>query len=1000
MQQHPEQTRSRILSYQAQAKLLACVYPASEPVELRVFSTPDRITFDRAIKGDYRPIALGSQLGPAWSTHWFKLEICIPAAWRNQEVHLRWDSSSEACVWQDGVPRQGLTGSDHPASDRPIRTDYVLTKKARASQRITLYVEVACNQIIATEGKQEFIGKLRQAEIAVFDQRAWDLVWDMSVIAEMATTPPHNTPRAAQALFTANAMINQIDYDDPETWPRARALAAEFLAAHNGDGQHRIHAIGHAHIDTAWLWPVAETKRKCYRTFSSALRNMERYPEFKFACSQAQQYEWIKLEHPKLYAQIKSRFAKGNFIPVGGTWVEPDCNLPSGESLVRQFLVGQRFFLREFGTLCHEFWNPDVFGYSAQLPQIMRGCGIDRFLTQKLSQNEFNKPASQSFWWQGLDGSRVFTHFPPADSYLGNCTVAQLLFHVQNYKELDRSNDSLYLFGFGDGGGGPTAEMLERLRRARDVDGLPRVTIASPKTSLPQVRDRARALTTHVGEMYFESHRGTYTSQADNKRNNRRAEELLHDVELLAATSESPYPRRELDRLWKLVLLNQFHDIIPGCSITQVHEDSARDYADVLSTGAELRKRLITRLSAKPGPNVMAINTLSQPRREVVQLPGDEGKFAIAHAPAMGFAIQSLSLTTDEPATIRQTREHFTLENKQIRAILRKDGTLTSLIHKPTGRETIDGNANRFVLYGDQPVCYDAWNADVSHLQKRREIGPATSARVVQTDPLQVAVEFTFDISSKSHIRQRISLTAIARRLEFDCRVSWQESQKFLKVEFPTTLRSDEASYEIQFGHVRRPTHFNNRYDLARFEVCAHRWADLSEPDFGLALMNDSKYGYATHGSVMRLSLLRSPKYPDATADMGEHRFRYALMPHAGAVHQSDVVHEARRFNCPMLLQNTIKPIGERSWFALDNPAVVIDTVKRAEDGDEVILRLYESSGCVSDCSLMSSLPLKSVTQCDLLERDKRRISIRKGVISLTMTPFEIVTLKLRFQSV
>jgi alpha-mannosidase len=1000
MQQHPEFTRSRVLSYQAQAKLLSCVYPSRLPVELSVYSPLDRVTFAQAIKGTYRPISLGCQLGPVWSTHWFKLNITIPSAWRHEEVHLRWDSSSEACVWQDGVPRQGLTGSDHPASDKPIRTDFVLTKRARAGQRFTLYVEVACNQIIATEGRQEFIGKLRMAEIAVFDRRAWDLVWDMTVIAEMATTPPHNTPRAAQALFTANAMINQIDYDEPATWRKARALAAEFLSARNGDGQHNVHAVGHAHIDTAWLWPLAETKRKCYRTFSSALRNMEKYPEFKFACSQAQQYEWIKVEQPKLYTQIKTQVAKGNFIPVGGTWIEPDCNLPSGESLVRQFLVGQRFFEREFGVLCNEFWNPDVFGYTAQLPQIMRGCGIDRFLTQKLSQNEFNKPASQSFWWQGLDGSRVFTHFPPADSYLGNCSVAQLQYHVQNYKELDRSNDSLYLFGFGDGGGGPTTEMLERLRRARDVDGLPRVTIISPKNSLPRVRDRARSLTTHVGEMYFESHRGTYTSQAGNKRDNRRAEELLHDVELLAATSDSPYPKRELDRLWKIVLLNQFHDIIPGCSILQVHQESARQYAEVLGQGAAIRQRLITRLSGKPGRNILAINTLSEPRREVVQLPGDGGKLAIVSAPAMGYAIQEPSLTVDEPARVTENRGQFTLENSQIRAVFRTDGTLTSLTHKSTGRETIDGNANRFVLYGDQPVCYDAWNADVSHLEKRRDLGPAKSARVVQTDLLEVAIEFTFAISSQSHIRQRVSLSAIAQRLEFDCHVDWHETQKFLKVEFPTTLRSDEASYEIQFGHVRRPTHFNNRYDLARFEVCAHRWADLSEPDFGLALLNDCKYGYATHGKVMRLSLLRSPKYPDATADMGEHRFRYALLPHAGAVQQADVVHEARRFNCPMQLRSTSKPIGERSWFTVDNPAVVLDTVKRAEEGNSVVLRLYESSGCESTCSLTSFLPVKSVTRCDMLERDERQIPSRKGYIRLMLKPFEIVTLKLEFHSV
>ena len=367
---------------------------------------------------------------------------------------------------------------------------------------------------------------------------------------------------------------------------------------------------------------------------------MDSYPEYKFACSQAQQYEWMKQEQPALYAKILQRVKDGRFIPVGGTWVEPDCNIPNGESLVRQFLLGQKFFQQEFGVTCHEFWNPDVFGYNGQLPQLMRGAEMRYFLTQKLNFNQFNKPQNQTFWWEGIDGSRVLTHFPPADTYGGTCSVEQLAFSVENYKELDRSNESLYLFGYGDGGGGPTMEMLERLRRAGDVDGLPRVQISSPWESLPRIEAEGKDFVTQVGELYFEDHRGTYTTQAKNKLYNRRCEELLHDVELLAAMAPAPYPRAELESLWKLLLLNQFHDIIPGSSLAEVYRDSTKDYEEILSIGAKLRDGAITSLGLNTGKHLVAINTLGASRTEVVELPGAGKRLGIVTAPSMGYAVR------------------------------------------------------------------------------------------------------------------------------------------------------------------------------------------------------------------------------------------------------------------------------------------------------------------------------------------------------------------------
>lgn len=993
MQKHLDLTRGRLKTFLRPKQLGNKLYTLNAPVRLSVWRAPGRVTFAEAMRGKYRPAKLGEKFGPVWATSWFKVEITIPRAWRGQEVHFLWNSGSEACVWIDGVPVQGLTGGAHASAFSPnqaLRGSYLLTPRARGGERLTLYVELACNLLFGAQGSPDSMGTLMQAEVATFHRAAWDLLWDYTIIADMAAHLPPDSPRAAQALWTANAMINACDLDNPATWPAARKLARQFLAARNGDGQHNVSAIGHAHIDTAWLWPLAETVRKCYRTFATAVRYMDQYPEYKFVCSQAQQYAWMKAQQPALYAKIKRKVAEGRFIPAGGTWIEPDCNIPSGESLIRQFLVGQRFFKKEFGRYCREFWNPDVFGYNGQLPQIMCGAGITRFLTQKLSWNQINKPHAHTFWWEGIDGSRVLTHFPPADTYNGNAGVKELTFNVKNYKDLERSNESYYLFGYGDGGGGPTMEMLEQLRRARDTDGLPRVTQRSPEEFFARLEADMKPLTTQVGELYFELHRGTYTSQAANKRDNRRSEELLHDIEFLGAiTGKSP--RAELARLWELVLLNQFHDIIPGSSITEVYADSAVHYADILASGAKLRAAAVNQL-VKPGKQRVAIiNTLGFPRREVVNIAG---KPAIVHAPALGFAVQAPATKTDRPVTLTESPTGFVLENEMLRATIRRDGHLTSLTDKRTGRETIDGKANHFVMFEDVPANWDAWDMDVYHLEKRRELAGATKGRVAEKNPLRVTLEFNIPISAASSMKHRISLDAVSARLDFACDVEWHEANKFLKVEFPTTIHSDVATYEIQFGHLQRPTHFNTSYDIARFEVPAHRWADLSEPGLGVALLNDSKYGYATHRNVMRLSLLRSPKSPDPKADMGRHHFRYALAPHAGDFRAAGIINVARAFNQPLLVQPTDATPVEKSFFTVNNPAVVIDTVKLAEDSRDIIVRLYEAHGTHARVKLSSTLPVRAAAKCDFLERNTGKLTWRNGA-ALSLRPFEIVTLKL-----
>ena len=1008
MQKHTGITRQRVKSFAAELNQQEKLYPRRSEVGLSVYSAPDRISYEKAIRGKYCPTKIGEQFGPIWSTHWFKVDITIPTDWAGEEVHLLWDSSSEACVWADGVPQQGLTGRGTPwikDGDRALRANYCIVKSARGGEKITLYIEIACNTLFGFTEDEKKLGQLVQAEIGVFERDFWGLLWDFTVVSDIAVHLPCDTPRAGQALYAANKMINICDLDHSKTWTEARNVAAEFLGARNGQGQHNVSAIGHSHIDTVWLWPLAETKRKVYRSFSTTLRLMEEYPDFKFACSTALYYDWIKRDHPALYEKIKTRVAGGQFIPVGGSWVEFDTNIPSGESLVRQFLYGQQFFKEEFGDICNEFWNPDVFGYNAQLPQIMRSAGMEFFLTCKWFRNQFNTPTSHTFLWEGIDGSRVLVHCPPTEEYSGVLTIEDIINSVKNFKDHERARESYYLFGYGDGGGGPTPGMVEKLRRVKDVDGLPRVEQRSPGEFFARCKADIKDPSVWRGEMYFERHRGTYTTQARNKLHNRLSEVMLHDTEFLAVLNSfgfgkqnNGYPQEELERIWKLVLLNQFHDTIPGSSIREVYADCEIQYRDILTNVETLRTRLVDSIipPCSKGKNIAVINTLSTPRTEIVDI---DDQPTIVSAPPMGYAISNPDEKTAPviPVKIVDQNETITLENQFVRGCFSRDGRMISLFDKRALREVISQGekANNLVLFDDRPLKEDAWDVDVFHLEKCYQVPHAKTMRITETTPTRVSIRFEYDLPPTSSLIQTVSLTAASARVDFATEVNWAEEHKFLKVEFPVNVRSDHATYEIQFGHLQRPTHFNTSWDLARFEVCAHHWADLSEPDFGVSLLNDCKYGYAVHGNVMRLSLLRSPKYPDPEADVGRHAFRYALLPHTGTFCQAGVIEEAHRFNSPLIVSRTNSDPNEQSFFSVDNPSVIIDTVKKAENSNAIIVRVYEAHGCQSHTRLTTTLPIQSAMMCNLLETDENPIEWKNNGTDLELTPFQIITLKL-----
>jgi alpha-mannosidase len=958
---HLEYSRARFV--RTGERLRELVYPGTRaPEELLVAGPVDRIASAEARSLEYRPAELGERFGPLWATYWFRLRATVPEEWDGRRVDLLWVTRCESTLWVEGRTVQGLnTGG---GGERP---DAVLVEHARAGEELACELELACNGMF---GRQQTPPELVRCELAVFDPDAWRLLHDFETLRALEAHDATDPSLAGELRAGLTEFCDEWDEGDRETWesPRLSAL----LGQRNGSYVHELAALGHAHLDTAWLWPLAESYRKAVRTFSTQTRYMDDYPEYRFACSQAHQYAWIEERNPDLWERVRAKVRSGQFVPVGGSWVEPDCNLPSGESLLRQFLHGQRFFERELGVRCEEFWSPDAFGYCSQLPQLLRLAGMSRFLTQKLSWNRFNRPDQHTFVWQGIDGSEVLGHFPPADTYSSDASVPELLRTARAYKDHEHSQTSLLLFGYGDGGGGPTKPMLETLRRAADLQGLPRTRVTTSDEFFAALEREPGERPVVVGELYFEYHRGTYTSQARTKRGNRRCEQALHDAEFLCASRGGEYPRAELDRLWKLLLLQQFHDILPGSSIRPVYEEAERTLAEIEAAAEDLC-----------GTGDVPVNTIGFARREVVG-----GRMVEAPPYGSGRVVEA-------GAAVRLAG--LELENRHLLVRLSADGTVESVVEKAAGRETLAAPGNRLELYDDRPVEFDAWDIDPFHLETRRDCEPADSWEVVTATPLRVEIAFERRIGEASSLRQVVRLDAEARRIEFRTEVDWHESHKLLKVCFPLAVRALNATYEMPFAFTERPTHRSTSFDRARYEVPGHRWADLSEHGFGAALLTDCKYGYSCYGDELRISLLRAPKSPDPEADMGRHEFAYALLPHAGGWREAGVVAEAARFNAPF------RSGHERPSFAsVDDPSLVLDTVKRAEDSDALVLRLYEAHGARGTARvrlaaperISNSLLLGTARLANALEEDDEPLAVENGEIVLPYRPHQVLTVK------
>jgi alpha-mannosidase len=882
----------------------------------------------------------------------------------------------EALAWRDGKPWRGVDPNHRWLPIMSTEVDFYLEASAIPTAVVAGPADAPSMIALRESGDPAFV--FRQAELRIQDLSARKAALDFKVLYELARALPEGDRRAE--IFEALNGFESIN--DPKD--------LQGVFSRPSTSTHQITAVGHAHIDTAWLWPLRETRRKSARTFSTALALMDEYPDYRFACSQPAQYAWMKESYPTIFEGIRQRVADGQWEPVGSMWVEADCNLPSGEALVRQFVHGKRFFMQEFGVDTRELWLPDVFGYPASLPQLIAESGGEYFLTQKLSWNDTNKPAHHTFMWEGIDGTAIFTHFPPADTYNGTFTAGEIVRSLADFKDQDRSSRSLYLYGWGDGGGGPEPDMIESAHRLRSIDGAPQVELGRAADFFSRAKQEANNLTTWVGELYFELHRGTYTSQARTKRLNRLAEQALREAEIWSVAVGEGYPAAIFDSAWKRLLINQFHDILPGSSIDWVYEDAERELDSVIKVAGDVTTSAQSRLAGS-GDNLTVFNVNSHARLEVVEV---DGQPIAVEVPACGWtSINGSASAQVQPVSVSDR----VLENSLLRVMWNDRGLLTSIWDKEAGREVLaaGGFGNALLLHDDNPKNWDAWDVDADYRKSFVQVTELASATVEMEGPLRASVRFTRNFGS-SELQQRMVLDAGSRVLRFETEVDWQEEHKFLKVAFPVAVRSARATYEIQFGHVERSTHTNTSWDQARFEVCAHRWADLGEPGYGVALLNDCKYGYDIQGSVMRLSLLRAPTHPDPAADRGKHRFTYALMPHPGDFRDAGVIAAAEDLNNPLRIVRGRRAVGERrSLIEVDTPQVVVEAIKRAEDSDAVIIRLYEAWGGRCRARVNTSLPASRAFLCDLLERNRDEIKVRDGQLELELTPFKILTLKL-----
>lgn len=969
---------------------------------------------------DWQPVHADLVWGEPESYFWFTGDIVVPDEAAGRRLVFFVDagfgdtmgrSDPQCLVRIDGRIVQAVDGNHR----------YVLlSPSAHPGDRYRVTIEAG-----TIEDRRQLGFKLR---LAIHDQQAEALYFDLKVPIDVARLLKADDARALAILNQAEAALAVLDLR-PGNSARYRASlvmasaeAARVFELAGDPTLPTIVATGHTHIDVAWLWRTRETRRKMSRSIATALSLLDEYPDYRFMYNQCLLFDWLAEDHPDLMARIRDKVKAGQFEIEGALWLEPDVNLVSGESLVRQIVRGVRYHEATFGVRPRLLWLPDTFGYGASLPQLMKLAGVETFVTHKLSWNDTNRMPFDTFFWQGIDGTKVPSSFVTTQTYeydgfettyCANLRASHVLGTWKRHAGKARQSKLFMIYGHGDGGGGPTREMVETIKRfERGIPGAPKVKQGALGLYFHDLAERmAREpgnFPTWVGELYFECHRGTLTSVGKVKRDNRRAEIRLREIELLAVLAMragARYPTHEIDQLWQIVLLNQFHDILPGSSVGSVYDDTDSGFAAFQALADDLK----TRLAAVLGGGSLILNASHRQRGGLVAGPERPGAQQIHRADGTTEwlspveAIAGNSVGSAKPA-VPHAQEILEasmnrLENASLCVRFDTKGRITSLVDKRTNRELIPGGevANRIVAHRDTPIEFDAWNIDAHFEDKTWEVDDLVHAEVVETGPHRAAIRLEWRYEA-SRIVEVISLARGADRVELDVFIDWHEHKTLLKLAVPVDVATEESRAEVHFGHVRRPTHANTSWDQARFETLMHRWVDLSDGDAGLAVLNDCKYGYDARGNRLRITLLKSPVYPWPEADQGEHRFRLALMPHRGfAVDGGRIVEAAEDFNMPL---RWLGPVADANAlvdvvppFTLQGEGIEIAAVKKAEDDDGIVVRLYETRGRRVDAVL--STPFGSVATVDLLEREAMPLPMAEGTLTLTFKPFEIKTLKL-----
>ncbi|MEN8128420.1 MAG: alpha-mannosidase [Planctomycetota bacterium] len=1013
-----------------------------EPAEMRYDCPPD--------DGKWQEFSLNENWGSKNQWTYFKANIEIPADWQSGAVDIRIRHNPEykeniSCppleyagpegqIFINGK-RVGAIDREHHSIRYPFKPGQSYDVRAVFfAARVACCHEIAEFSLAQVDAATEKLFHDLRVTLDVIKQldESSSVRWELISIVEetLDTLDKRQINEAANAFDLPHETDSNLFYASVPAAQQVYDKAISKIRGH--EKSPHVVAVGHAHIDLAWLWPISQTHHKCVRTFSTQCRLLEQYDDWIFQQSSPQAYKWIEQDAPDLFKKIRQHISSGRWEADGAMWCEPDTNLPSGESLVRQLLYGKRYFKGKLGIDSKMLWLPDVFGYSAALPQILNLAGVDSFVTSKISWSQYNRFPHDTFRWKGIDGTETPTHFitTPYENesfltYNAKMEVSEVKATLNEYRQKSMKIAPLMSFGYGDGGGGPTELMLETAGRLEAIPSggqIPRIKHEKVGRLMERISAKADDLPVWDGELYLEYHRGTYTSQAWLKRANRKNEIHLHNFEWLASIASQygyKFDKAVLDSLWEDLLLCQFHDILPGSSVEEVYRDEVRPMqdhitrktTDMTAKAAEaIYSQIDTSNFKKP---VVLFNTLSWDRTDSVQLSDGTWRDDIT-IPAGGWividAVSQTNSDAENNAEITVVDNEHHLENRFWRLRLDEQGRITELYDKIANRQILHKGSlgSQWQVFEDRPLAEDAWNIDL-HYEEHPLPGPeCVGIKVAEDNTVCIAVELQWLMpavgqKTRSRITQRIVLYSKKPRIDFETTAQWHEHHQLLKVAFPVDIRATEATYNIQFGHIKRPTHRNTSWDLARFEVSAHQFVDLSEHGYGVSLLNDCKYGHDIHEGVIRLTCIKCPQAPDPTADQGFHEFTYSLLPHAGSFQEANVIQAAAELNNPLLVFDKASHSGgelptKQGFVSSTNPAVIVDTVKPAEDDEGIVVRLYESHGSQAPTTLIFNSEVTAVQQVNLLEEplsDKMELLHEKEKISLQLSPFQIVTLKI-----